>query len=66
VDYGQLVKTYAVTNLNKDAASRYSPAEVVSTERTVVTGMPDLPTFEPLKRQDGQGLRQEKDPRNEN
>src|ERR1035441_5683823 len=42
VDYGQLVKTYAVTNLNKDAASRYSPAEVVSTERTVVTGMPDV------------------------
>src|SRR5512135_1878837 len=35
VDYGQLVKTYAVVNLNKDAASRYSPAEVVSTERTV-------------------------------
>jgi IS1 family transposase len=42
VDYGQLVKTYAVTNLNKDAASRYSPAEVVSTERTVVMGMPDV------------------------
>src|ERR1700683_66788 len=42
VDYGQLVKTYAVTNLNKDAASRYSPAEVVKTERTVVKGMPDV------------------------
>jgi IS1 family transposase len=42
VDYGQLVKTYAVVNLNKDAASRYSPAEVVSTERTIVTGMPDV------------------------
>jgi hypothetical protein len=42
VDYGQLVKTYAVTNLNKDAASRYSPAEVVKTERTIVTGMPDV------------------------
>lgn len=41
VDYAQLVKTYAVTNLNKDAASRYSPAEVVKTERTVVCGMPD-------------------------
>jgi len=38
VDYGQLVKTYAVTNLNKDAASRYSPAEVVKTERAVVQG----------------------------
>ena len=42
VDYGQLVKTYAVTNLNKDAASRYSPAEVVKTERTVVQGLPDV------------------------
>src|SRR5476651_1790592 len=42
VDYGQLVKTYGVTNLNKDAASRYSPAEVVKTERTVITGMPDV------------------------
>ena len=42
VDYGQLVKTYAVVNLNKDAASRYSPAEVVKTERTIVCGMPDL------------------------
>lgn len=42
VDYGQLVKTYAVTNLNKDAASRYSPAEVVKTERTIIAGMPDV------------------------
>ena len=42
VDYGQLVKTYGVVNLNKDAASRYSPAEVVKTERTVITGMPDI------------------------
>jgi IS1 family transposase len=42
VDYGQLVKTYSITNLNKDAASRYSPAEVVKTERTVITGMPDI------------------------
>ena len=42
VDYGTLVKTFAVVNLNKDAASRYSPAEVVSTEKTVVTGMPDV------------------------
>jgi IS1 family transposase len=42
VDYGQLVKTYAVVNLNKDAASRYSPAEVVKTERTVIAGMPDV------------------------
>jgi len=42
VDYGQLVKTYAVVNLNKDAASRYSPAEVVKVERTIVCGMPDV------------------------
>ena len=42
IDYGQLVKTYGVTNLNKDAASRYSPAEVVKTERTVICGMPDV------------------------
>src|ERR1043165_1756266 len=42
VDYAQLVKTYSVVNLNKDAASRYSPAEVVKTERTVINGMPDV------------------------
>jgi IS1 family transposase len=42
VDYGQLVKTYAVVNLNKDAASRYSPAGVVKAERTIITGMPDV------------------------
>ena len=42
VDYAQLVKTYAVTSLNKDAASRYSPAEVVKAEKTIVTGMPDV------------------------
>jgi IS1 family transposase len=42
VDYGQLVKTYSVVNLNASAASRYSPAEVVKTEKTVVTGMPDF------------------------
>ena len=40
VDYGQIVKTYAVTNLNKDAASRYSPAEVVKTERKRICGSP--------------------------
>jgi IS1 family transposase len=42
VDYGQLVKTYAVTALGNAAAVRYSPAEVVKTERTVITGMPDI------------------------
>lgn len=42
VDYGQVVKTYSFTNLNKDAASRYSPAEVVKAEKMVVNGMPDI------------------------
>ena len=32
VDFGQIVKTYSVTHLSKEAASRYSPAEVVKTE----------------------------------
>jgi IS1 family transposase len=42
VDFGTIVKTYAFTNLNKEPASRYSPAEVVKVERTVVWGMPDI------------------------
>src|SRR6267378_4247675 len=42
VDYGQIVKTYSVSNLNKEAASRYSPADVVKVERTIVAGMPDV------------------------
>jgi len=45
VDYGQLVKTYSVTHLGnaaQPASVRYSPAEVVKTERTVITGMPDV------------------------
>ncbi len=42
VDYGQISKTYSLVNLNKDAASRYSPAEVVKIEKTVVCGMPDV------------------------
>lgn len=42
VDYGQIVKTYSLTNLNKDAASRYSPVEVVKAEKTIICGMPDV------------------------
>jgi len=42
VDYGQISKAYSLVSLNKDAASRYSPAEVVSVDKTVVTGMPDV------------------------
>jgi len=41
-DYGQIVKTYAVTPLGKAAAVRYSPAEVVAIEKTVVSGTPDI------------------------
>ncbi len=40
VDYGQIVKTYSVTNLTKEAASRYSPAEVVEVERKIIQGNP--------------------------
>ncbi len=42
VDYGQVVKTYGVVNLNKDAASRYSPAEVVAIRKSVIAGEPDI------------------------
>ena len=42
VAYAQVVKTYSVSNLNKDAASRYLPAEVVKTESKVITGTPDM------------------------
>lgn len=41
VDYGQISKTYSVTNLNKDAASRYSPADVVRTEKKIIQGTPE-------------------------
>jgi hypothetical protein len=42
-DYGQIVKTYSVSHLGnfKEAASRYSPAEVVLVEKIVVAGQPD-------------------------
>ncbi len=42
IEYAQIVKTYSVTHLSKEASSRYSPAEVVKTEKTVITGLPDL------------------------
>jgi len=45
VDYAQIVKTYSVTPLGKagmPANVRYSPAEVIKTEKTVVVGMPDV------------------------
>ena len=40
VDYGQIVKTYSVACLTKEAASRYSPAEVVEVERKIIQGNP--------------------------
>jgi IS1 family transposase len=42
VDYGQISKTYSFTNLTQNAAGRYSPAEVIKVEKTVVSGMPDV------------------------
>jgi IS1 family transposase len=42
VDYGQISKTFAFTNLLPGAAGRYSPAEVIKVEKTVVSGMPDV------------------------
>jgi IS1 family transposase len=44
-DYGQIVKTYSVSPLGNAAAPaavRYSPAEVVKVEKTIISGMPDI------------------------
>jgi IS1 family transposase len=41
-DYGQIVKTYALSAVGKEAAVRYSPVDVVKVERTIVSGMPDV------------------------
>jgi len=38
--HGVIVKTYSVTNLSKQAAVRYSPAQVVAVDREVVSGVP--------------------------
>jgi IS1 family transposase len=42
IDYGQIVKTFSVSHLGsfKQAATRYSPAEVVKTERHCIVGHP--------------------------
>jgi len=45
VGYGRIVKTFSLTPLDSSAlpaAVRYSPAEVVKTEKTIVSGMPDI------------------------
>lgn len=39
--HGVIVKTYSVTNLAKDAVTRYSPAQVVAVSRDVVSGDPE-------------------------
>src|ERR1017187_5913432 len=39
-DYAQVVKTYSVCNLNKEDASRYSPADVVRVEKHRISGNP--------------------------
>ncbi len=50
--HGVIVKTYSVTNLAvKDAARRYSPAEVVAVSRDVVSGIPTHTSY--VERQDG-------------
>ena len=38
--HGVIVKTYAVTDLRKDASHRYSPAAVVAVSREVMNGVP--------------------------
>jgi IS1 family transposase len=40
VDYAQIVKAYSVVNLAKDAASRYSPANVVHVTKKPMCGTP--------------------------
>ncbi len=45
VDYGRIVKTFSLTPLGSSAlpaAVRYSPAEVVKTEKSIMVGMPDI------------------------
>jgi IS1 family transposase len=42
VEYGQVVKTYRLSNLNKEAAARYSPCDVVKVEKEIINGMPDV------------------------
>jgi IS1 family transposase len=42
VDYGQIVKTFSVTNLTTESAGKYSPAEVVKAEKNIITGHPDV------------------------
>jgi hypothetical protein len=45
VDYGQISKTFAFTNLNQHAAGRYSPAEVVKLKKRLCLGCRTLTAF---------------------
>jgi IS1 family transposase len=50
--HGVIVKTYSVTNLAvKDAARRYSPAEVVAVNREVESGLPSYISTSYVERQ---------------
>jgi IS1 family transposase len=50
--HGVIVKTYSVVNLAvKDAARRYSPAEVVAVSRDVVSGAPSQISTSYVERQ---------------
>jgi hypothetical protein len=42
IDYCQVVKTYSLSNLNKEAAARYSPCEVVKVEKKPIAGVPNI------------------------
>jgi IS1 family transposase len=49
--HGVIVKTYSVTNLAKDAVTRYSPAAVVAVSREVVSGAPSQISTSYVERQ---------------
>ena len=40
VDYGQIVKTYSVTDLTGTMQGKYSPADVVKAEKNIIMGAP--------------------------
>jgi IS1 family transposase len=49
--HGVIVKTYSVTNLARDAATRYSPAAVVAVSRDVAAGAPEYISTSYVERQ---------------
>ena len=49
--YGQITKTYSVTDLRRDATHRYSPAQVVAVSREVVSGTPQYISTSYVERQ---------------